>query len=263
MGATGSIQRVELLNDNTAKRRRHTLATLTGAMNAAATQDVRAMKFVPVLARLLKGGTPPSARASRMLELLEEWRAQGGSRLDRDLDGKIDHPGAAILDASWTRLTDAAMTRCSASRWPTSSRRRSTAASTGRPTARAHGWFSYLSKDLRTLIGERVRGPYANRYCGNGDVNVCRAALWAALEATGVELEAAQATDPAAWRADANRSESRSCRAGCCRSRCATRTGRPASSRSSSSQVTGKPPQNCKLTLTLEAAYISAEWKPP
>ena len=79
-------------------------------MNAAATQDVRAMKFVPVLARVLKGGTPPSARASRMLELLEEWRAQGGSRLDRDLDGKIDHPGAAILDAAWTRLTDAAMT---------------------------------------------------------------------------------------------------------------------------------------------------------
>ena len=35
-------------------------------------------------------------------------------------------------------------------------------------------------------------------------MNVCRAALWAALEAAGVELEAAQGTDPAAWRADAN-----------------------------------------------------------
>jgi hypothetical protein len=50
-----------------------------------------------------------------------------------------------------------------------------------------------------------VRGPFANRYCGGGDVNVCRAALWAALEAAGVELEAAQGADPAAWRADANR----------------------------------------------------------
>ena len=72
----GSIRRVELLNDNTAKVRKHTLATLTGAMNAAATQDVRVMKLVPLLARALKGGTPPSARAKRMLELLEEWRAQ-------------------------------------------------------------------------------------------------------------------------------------------------------------------------------------------
>ena len=39
--AYGSINRVDLLNDNTARVKRHTLATLTGAMNAAATQDVR------------------------------------------------------------------------------------------------------------------------------------------------------------------------------------------------------------------------------
>ena len=200
----GPIQRVQLLNDNTAKRRRHTLATLTGAMNAAATQDIRVMKLVPLLARLLKGGTPPSARASRMLELLEDWRAQGGSRLDRDLDGKIDHPGAAILDASWTRLTDAAMTPVLGK--PLADQLASTVHSrfNGPPGGQSSGWFTYLSKDLRTLMGEPVRGPFANRYCGNGDVNVCRAALWAALEATGVELESAQGSDPAAWRADAN-----------------------------------------------------------
>jgi hypothetical protein len=62
-----------------------------------------------------------------------------------------------------------------------------------------------MDKDIRTLLGERVRGPFANRYCGGGDVNVCGAALWAALEAAGVDLEAAQGPDPAAWRADANR----------------------------------------------------------
>ncbi|HET8822995.1 MAG TPA: penicillin acylase family protein [Thermoleophilaceae bacterium] len=203
--AYGPIQRVQLLNDNTSKRRRHTLATLTGAMNAAATQDIRVMKFVPLLARLLKGGTPPSARASRMLELLEDWRAQGGSRLDRDLDGNIDHPGAAILDASWTRLTDAAMTpvlgKPLADQLASTLHRRFN----GPPDGQSSGWFTYLSKDLRTLMGEPVRGPFANRYCGNGDVNVCRAALWAALEATGVELETAgRGSDPAAWRADAN-----------------------------------------------------------
>ena len=123
---------MDLLNDNTAKVRKHTLATLTGAMNAAATQDVRAMKFVPLLARLLKGGTSPSARATRMLELLEDWRAQGGSRLDKDLDGKIDHPGAAILDAAWNRLADAAMTPVLGSPWRTSSPARCTAATTCR-----------------------------------------------------------------------------------------------------------------------------------
>jgi acyl-homoserine lactone acylase PvdQ len=201
----GSIGRVQLLNDNTARRRKHTLATLTGAMNAAATQDVRAMKFVPVLARLLKGGTAPSARATQMLSLLEDWRARGGSRLDRDLDGKIDHPGAAILDTAWNRLADAAMTPVLGK--PLADQLDDTLH--GRydlpPGGQFSGWHMYMSKDIRTLLGEDVRGRFANRYCGAGNLTVCRAALWAALEAAGVELEAAQGPDPSAWRADANR----------------------------------------------------------
>lgn len=203
--AYGSIGRVDLLNDNTAKVKKHTLATLTGAMNAGATQDARAMKFVPLLARVLKGGTAPSARATRMLELLEDWRAKGGSRLDRDLDGKIDDPGAAILDAAWPRLADAAMTPVLGK--PLADQLNDTLHSRFDlpPSGQFSGWHMYMSKDLRSLIGEPVRGPFSNKYCGNGDVNVCRAALWAALEATGLELEAAQGSDPAAWRADANR----------------------------------------------------------
>jgi hypothetical protein len=63
----------------------------------------------------------------------------------------------------------------------------------------------YMSKDLRRLLGKRVRGPLRNQYCGAGDVNRCRADLWAALDAAGVELEATQGADPAAWRADAVR----------------------------------------------------------
>jgi acyl-homoserine lactone acylase PvdQ len=201
----GSIGRVQLLNDNTARVRRHTLATLTGAMNAAATQDVRAMKFVPILARLLKGGTAPSARAAQMLSLLEDWRAKGGSRLDRDLDGRIDHPGAVILDTAWNRLADASMTPVLGK--PLADQLAETLH--GRydlpPGGQFGGWHMYMSKDIRRLLGERVRGRFANRYCGAGNLTVCRAALWAALEAAGVELEAAQGPDPAAWRADATR----------------------------------------------------------
>ena len=72
------------------------------------------------------------------------------------------------------------------------------------PSGQFDGWYQYMDKDLRTLMGEKVKGPFANRYCGAGDISVCRAALWAALEAAGVELEAAQGPDPNAWRADAN-----------------------------------------------------------
>lgn len=199
----GSIGRVELLNDNTAKRRKHTLASLTGAMNAAATQDVRTMKFVPILTRLLRGGPAPSPRAMRMLELLQDWRAEGGSRLDRDLDGRIDHPGAAILDTAWNRMADAAMTPVLTK--PLADQLDATRFNRfdAPPDGQFDGWHQYMGKDIRTLLGERVRGRFANRYCGAGDVTACRASLWAALDAAGAELQAAQGADPAAWRADA------------------------------------------------------------
>jgi acyl-homoserine lactone acylase PvdQ len=200
----GPINRVDLLNRNTSKVRRHTLATLTGAMNAAATQDVRAVTFVPLLAEFLNGGPAPSARAARMLQLLEDWHAQGSSRLDRDLDGKIDHPGAAILDTAWPKLADDSMTSVLgqdlADQLNDTLHRRYDQP----PDGQFGGWHMYMSKDLRSLLGKRVKGPLRNRYCGNGDVNACRTALWSALDAAGSELAAAQGPDPDAWRADAN-----------------------------------------------------------
>ena len=73
---------------------------VTSAMNAAATQDIRAIDMVPLLAKLLRHSQAPSPLAQQMLDLMVAWRANGGSRLDRDLDGLIDDPGAAIMDAA-------------------------------------------------------------------------------------------------------------------------------------------------------------------
>ncbi len=201
----GSIQRVDLLNRNTNKVKRHTLATLTGAMNAAATQDVRAITFVPTLASVLRGSPAPSPRAMRMLELLEAWRAKGGSRLDRDLDGKIDDPGAAVLDTAWNGLADAAMTPVLGQSLANQLNDTLHSRYDLPPGGQFGGWHMYMSKDLRTLLGRPVKGKFANRYCGNGDLAVCRASLWAALDAAGVQLAASQGPNPDAWRADATR----------------------------------------------------------
>jgi acyl-homoserine lactone acylase PvdQ len=201
----GSIQRVDLLNRNTNKVKKHALATLTGAMNAAATQDVRAITFVPILSEVLRGGPAPSARSMRMLELLEAWRKNGGSRLDRNLDGKIDDPGAAVMDTAWNRLADATLTpvlgQSLADQLNDSLHRRFDLP----PGGQFGGWHMYMSKDLRTLLGKSVKGKFANRYCGSGDLTACRAALWAGLEVAGAELQAAQGADPNLWRADATR----------------------------------------------------------
>lgn len=202
--AYGSIQRVDLLNRGLAARRRHTLASVTGAMNAAATQDVRTVELLPLLARVLRGGRAPSARAAQMLDLLEQWRREGGSRLDRDLDGGIDAPGAAILDEAWPGIANATLV-------PVLGRPLADQLGDGLmsrfdapPSGQFSGWHQYLDKDLRALLAPRqVRGRFATPFCGRGSLSRCRQALWAAIDAAGARLAAEQGADPAAWRADA------------------------------------------------------------
>jgi hypothetical protein len=62
-----------------------------------------------------------------------------------------------------------------------------------------------VQKDLSTLLGNTVPGPFANRYCGAGDVGACSASLWAAIDAAGNDLAAAQGPNPTAWRANATK----------------------------------------------------------
>ena len=108
--AYGSVQRVQMLLNGLATRDKHDLASVTSAMNAAATQDLRSVALTPALAELLKAAPAPSPRAVRMLAILQEWRAAGSSRLDRDLDGVMDAgAGPAIWDALYPRLWSAAM----------------------------------------------------------------------------------------------------------------------------------------------------------
>src|SRR3954454_21030408 len=46
-----------------------------------------------------------------------------------------------------------------------------------------HGWYGYVIKDLRTLLGSKVRGVYSRVYCGRGSLPRCRSALRASLRA--------------------------------------------------------------------------------
>jgi acyl-homoserine lactone acylase PvdQ len=202
--AYGSIERDELLKRGLRRHRRHSLATVVGAMNAAATQDVRAVEFVPLLAAVLRRGAAPSARAERMLQLMTAWHDHGGSRLDRDLDGKIDDPGAAVLDRSWAFLVNAAMEPVLG---PLTDELNLTLHHRFDipPAGQFSGWHQYLDKDLRRLLGRRVRGRFRNRCCGSGNLSNCARDLWAALDRAGDSLAAEQGPSPDGWREDATR----------------------------------------------------------
>lgn len=200
----GPVQRVDLLWDGIQRRPKHTLASVVGAMNGAATQDLRLARVWPVVREVLARGSG-TARAAAAAVQLDAWYASGGSRLDADLDGKVDAPGAAVMDAAWSLLANAVLApvlddqaRAELARLvptdPPLSPNGSSAYS---------GWWSYVQKDLRSLLGRPVNGPYQTRFCGAGDVTRCAAALWAALDQATAQLEAAHGTDPLQWRADA------------------------------------------------------------
>ena len=190
--------------------------------------------------RLLTGGTPPSAaRAARCSRCSTRGGQHGGSRLDRDLDGKIDDPGAAIMDAAWTALADAVD---DAGARPASCAARHAVPplrpAAGRPV---DGWHQYVDKDLRDAArraSSRRRSP--NRYCGAGDIAACQTSLWAAIDAAGASSQAAQGTRTRRVALGRDRGADQVRPRACCRRRCATRTGRPASSRSSRSRGTAK-----------------------
>ena len=202
----GSVQRVELLTANMAGKQKFTLTGVVGAMNKAATQDLRALRVLPVIEQVLASGPAPGYARPELVQLLEAWRKAGASRLDRTLDGKVDDPGAAIMDAVWPRWADAVMSPVLG---PLTGRLAELLPRDDAPSSKGssfqNGWYGYLDKDLRSLLGQPVRGAFSTRYCGAGDLTACRDALWAALDAAAKELEAKQGTDPSAWRADATK----------------------------------------------------------
>ena len=139
----------------------------------------------------------------------------GSSRLDRDLDGVIDAgPGPALWDAFYPRLWNAAM--------PVKGLRALVGESAGPSSRFTDGGFWYIEKDLRRLNSVRLRRPFNERYCGNGDKERCARAVWAALEGIRATRTRYARTRPRNGSASAP---------ACCRRRSATRTGRAGSSR--------------------------------
>jgi acyl-homoserine lactone acylase PvdQ len=200
--AWGAVQRVTMFRGF---RRHNSLARLVAIMNRAATEDFRVMSDWPVIERVL-GKAAPDALSRAAVKLVSQWRREGGSRLDRTGNGRITAPGAAVLDQAWTGIADAVLeprlghtlttqlaTQIIPQDEPPSTLEQ------GQTAPYNFGWYGYVSKDLRTLLGERVPGPYHERYCGAGNLQRCRASLWAAIRRAAQQLAATESPDPNQW----------------------------------------------------------------
>jgi Penicillin amidase len=190
----GSVQHVEVFDQYP---RRVKLTDDVGIMNRAATEDDRSLVW-PVVSKVLRTGSAPDPRAKQVVDILDGWVRRDAPRLDADENGFYDTPGPTIMDAAWRPIADAVMR-------PVFSGTLLEALNDVRGLGSLSG-ESWVDKDLRTLLDQRVRGRFNLRYCGNGSLAACRASLWAAIVKTADELAARQnQPDPRLWRSEADR----------------------------------------------------------
>jgi acyl-homoserine lactone acylase PvdQ len=189
----GSVQRVELF-DQWPKHAR--ITDNVGIMNRAATEDVRSPVW-PVVSRVLRTGPAPSARDQKVVDILDDWVGRDAPRLDADGDGLYDEPGPVIMDDLWRPIAEAVMNPVFGSLIPDLNSVRSLGSLSGE---------SYVDKDLRTLLGDRVQDPFNLSYCGDGSLAACRDSLWNAVHSSADRLTSQLGEpDPSNWTKQAAR----------------------------------------------------------
>ena len=190
--AYGSIHRSEPLDDRIRPRiaggGKITPSTLVDAMEDAGTVDLRGDKVLPFMLEALG---PQSGRLGVAVAQLRAWKASGAHRRDRSTGCRADrarcryqHRDAVkTMDAWWPRIVDAQfkpvlgpslfgrlVDMIDIDDEPNSN-------GAHRGSSYIAGWYSYVEKDLRRLLGRPVRGAFSRGYCGGGDRNRCRAVL--------------------------------------------------------------------------------------
>ena len=206
----GSIYRQQLLDHGLDATEpgggKHDLASVASAMNKAATEDLRVMEVLPSIATVLDSGGSPTPRAAEALQRLKDWRAAGGSRLDVDLDGKIDDPGAAIMDEAWPKLADAVMSGAldTELRRPRQHHQARRVAGRSQRLVLRDGLVRLPRQGPATRRRGSVQGAFNTHFCGNGSLSQCRDDLWAALDAAVGQGETDQGTtDQSQWHSNA------------------------------------------------------------
>jgi len=133
-------------------------------------------------------GSPVEPAMADAVATLRAWVADGSHRRDRDGNGVYEHNDAIrILDAFWPRWMRAQFAGSLGSELFEDLRAAhdldNAPNNHGDHVGSAYqgGWYGYAYKDLRRVLGLKVRQPYSKRYCGGGVRSRCRSALRAAL----------------------------------------------------------------------------------
>ncbi|MCF3129939.1 penicillin acylase family protein [Streptomyces olivochromogenes] len=202
----GSVHRGNLLEDRVKKLVAAggvTRSALTKAMADAAVADLRAEDVLPKLLKVVNSSPVTDSTAAAAVSKLQAWVTAGAKRTETSAGSKTyaNADAIRILDAWWPLLVKAEFEpglgsdlygafgnnlpideAPSAGHGPTGSHAGSSF---------QYGWWSYVDKDIRAVLGESVQGGLAQKYCGAGSLSSCRDILIGTLK-TAAGLTAAQ-----------------------------------------------------------------------
>ncbi|GGW49197.1 penicillin acylase [Streptomyces lucensis JCM 4490] len=193
----GSVHRGNLLDDRVRKLVAAggvTRAQLVRAMAEGGLADLRAEDVLPKLLKVIGSAPVTDPTAAAAVDKLQAWVTAGARRTQTSAGSKTyaNADAIRILDAWWPLLVKAefepglggdlydAFTAGlpvdetpSAGHGPTGSHAGSSF---------QYGWWSYVDKDIRAVLGEPVRGGLARTYCGGGSLGSCRDVLISTLK---------------------------------------------------------------------------------
>ncbi|MFH9961164.1 penicillin acylase family protein [Streptomyces mirabilis] len=202
----GSVHRGNLLEDRVKKLVAAggvTRSSLTKAMADAALADLRAEDVLPKLLKVINSATVTDTTAAAAVTKLSDWVTAGAKRKETSAGSKAyaNADAIRILDAWWPLLVKAEfepglgtdLYTAFSNNLPIDESPSAAHGPTGAHAGSSfqYGWWSYVDKDIRAVLGESVQGGLSQKYCGGGTLSACRDALISTLK-TAAGLTAAQ-----------------------------------------------------------------------
>jgi acyl-homoserine lactone acylase PvdQ len=157
-----------------------TRGKLVSAMEDAATVDLRADQVLPYLLRVLKSAPITDPAVADAVAKLQAWQAAGSHRKTPNEASKTyDHSEAIrILDAWWPLLVPAEFQGLGPELYDSLVRIQKI---DERPSAQGSafqtGWWGFVQRDLRKVLGDPVKAAQPVTFCGSGSLAGCRSVL--------------------------------------------------------------------------------------
>ena len=209
----GSVQRADLLDKPIkaalAAGQKFDRAGLISTVESAGTVDLRGSEVLGDLLRVIDTGTVTDSAQAAAVAKLRAWQSSGSHRIETAAGSKVYQNADAIriFDAWWPLLVSADFQSQlgdglyqdlvnalqinespsgeqtgTVSDLPTSANE----AQVHKGSAFQYGWWGYVDKDLRSVLGDSVPN-WSKTYCGAGSVSACRTALLNSLTAALAE----------------------------------------------------------------------------